>query len=843
MKLVTDDSTLWYFPPDDSDDIPRYAIQSAKQGLYEKFIPMIKDDVVTVIEKGNKFSINLLQFQIGLVEKKNKTQLDNFLKEWNAGLDFLNKKESGEFEINYTEDDHGGDLQESPSHDIPEEHSLKSHLKDHETDFLEERELSLRFLTWNLHGAAIYNTETDLSQLFMDDLEEKFDIYFVAFQEIVPLSAKNLRSSPIPIDNWIKKILDIIGDDFKVLRTNKLLGLASILIIKDELSLNFRDLEIGSIGTGILNFYGNKGAIATSFKIQDFEFAFLNCHFAAGESESFLLKRRRELQGVKNYIKLPRSTGSLVSSDKSILFDVDEVDTILKTIDLESDEETDDQDDNEDNEENQQEASNEGSKENANDKQDQKIDEISDKSKTSGSVTPEDYDGDKNIIFIGGDLNYRITASHEIIEALIKEKDYKSLLEYDTLSKEKDQGRILDRFKEGEINFPPTYKINDVTGEYVQDRKPSYTDRIFVSESKYTKIKDYRSSQITLSDHKPVISDYSITLPIINNQNRNEIVRSYLKKVDDHENNSKRTTFKIDSLENKVEVPILTSTTIEVRITNNGDYKSYWEVIDSVETTDKKFPGKHVSGRVEPIKGVLPKAATQVLKITVTLPIGCKKYERTLILRGYNSQDYFITCTFVAKSSYFGSSIDELSGHGGHTGIPKPLYTLINYLTSNIVVDMFDETKLNFTHELEKKIIKSIDSDEELSVKDLEKADSTIDGSSSRAVSRVLLLLLRNLDGGIVSSDLSTFLLSSYKNDQDVLEKILESLPALRANVLIYLSSFLRLCIDSGISKDEIFKKFEAILLEVPKQRKRDYVLGRTNYERLRRDFLQKLLG
>lgn len=829
MKLITDESILWYFPPDDDDDIPRYAIQSAKKELYEKFIPMIKDDVLTTTEKNGKFGINLVQYHIGSVEKKDKKQLDEFLKEWKAGLNFLKRKESGDFDV------------ESIEHD--EEHSLKAHLRENEPNFLEEKPLSIRYLTWNLHGSPIYNTETDLSQLFINDKDEKFDVYFIAFQEIVPLSAKNLRSSPVPIENWIKKILSIIGDDYKVLRTNKLLGLASVLIIKDELTLNFRDVEIGSIGTGILNYYGNKGAISTTLKIHDFNIGFLNCHFAAGEKEQFLIKRRREFNGIKTYIKLPHANGSLISSDKSILFDVDEVDEMLKGVELESDEESEEKDlpsdetktDHPKSEIEQPAIENQGKPLEA------KTDTLSRPETNSPS---NEIDHDKNIIFIGGDLNYRVNASHEIIKALVKEKDYSSLLDYDTLKDEKDKGRILDQYLEGKIDFPPTYKIDEETGDYVEDRKPSYTDRIFISKSTYAKINNYQSYlNITLSDHRPVVSDFEITLPIINNSKRNEIVKKYLKEVDDHENNSKRTFFEIDSLENRVEIPILTSTTIEVKITNTGDCKSYWEIIDSVETTDKKFPGKHVSGRVEPVKGVLPKTGTQVLKITATLPIGCKKYERTLIFRGYNSQDYFITCTFVAKSSYFGSSIDELNAHGGHTGIPKPLYTLINYLTNNIVSDMFDETKLNFTHELEKKIIKSIDHDEELNRKELEKADYTIDGSSSRAVSRVLLLLLRNLDGGIVSSDLSTFLLTNHKNDQDVLEKILENLPALRANVLIYISSFLRLCIENGIPKDVIFRKFENILLEVPKQRKRDYVLGRTNYEKLRKEFLLKLLG
>ncbi|CCH42318.1 Inositol polyphosphate 5-phosphatase OCRL-1 [Wickerhamomyces ciferrii] len=847
MELITDDSILWYFPPDDKGDIPRYAIQSQGSKNYEKIIPMIKDDVIELVEDKDNLVLSLLNWQIGKVDMKEKQKVDGFMKHWNKGLVFLEQKENNEFEIDDDDDEQGNDLGDS----------LKSHLLQNESKFIHPKKLKFRYLTWNIHGQDLYNTDQDLSELFLND--EQIDIYFIAFQEVIPLNAKNLRSSSEPINNWIAKILSIIGSDYKPIQTNKLLGLGSILIIRNELSINFKNLSIDSIGTGILNFYGNKGGIITSFDIYDYKLALLNVHFAAGEKKEFLVKRRKELQGIKNYIKLPNSNGNLINDDKSILFDVDDVDKLTNGVELESDDEEDEEDEmsklsGEDIESvDKSEGKSEGK---TDDKADDQTEDTSDtqdttdKSKDEKSVSPpvnnKFIDGDKNIIFIGGDLNYRINASNEIIQQLLNEKDHKSLLDYDTLTQERDLGRILDGFQEGKINFPPTYKINDSSpnqGEFVTDRKPSYTDRILVSQSKHVELLSYKSPNINISDHRPVIADYNIQIPIINNEERNDIVTKYLKKIDDLENNLHKTEFQITNLESKIEIPILTSSTIEIEIKNIGNWKSYWEIIDSVETQDLKFPGKKISSKIEPIKGVLPKSATQLIKISTTLPIGCKKFEKTLILRGYNSQDHFITCTFHAKPSFFGSSIDELNLEGQTTGIPKPIYTLINYLTNHIISDMFDETKLNFTHELEKKLIKSIDNNEDLNLKELEKADTVINGSSSRAVSRVLFLLLRNLDGGIVSSDLSTFLLNGHKDDQDILEKILESLPPLRANVLIYLSSFLRLCIEFGISKDDIFKKFENILLEVPKQRKRDYMFGRTNYEKLRRDFLEKLLG
>lgn len=862
IELHTNSSILYYFAPDDEQDIPRYAIQSNKQKLYEKFIPLIPEDKLSVqaSEDGKLLSLALQGYSLGSIDIKDKDKIDKFLKIWNDGLQFLKTKELKYKEFEEVE--------------IADQNSLQLHLKERESEFLHEGKLKLRFVSWNLHGDELFKSKNDdISELFLKDGVD-LDIYFVSFQETVPLSAKNLRSSSVPIDKWSKKILDIIdpgaSDKYKVLQTNKLLGLASILIIKSELFINFKDVEIDSIGTGIMNFYGNKGAILTNFKFNDFNFSFLDCHFAAGEKETFLVKRRKELHGVATYMPLVKSAGSLVGNvdESGVFFDVEELEGFMKNVDLESDEDDLDQEDEKTSEESSEDKGDDEAKEHKKEKdeKDEKVqkpeeevneekEEKPEKQKLVRKPPPEEnkeeeveseeggqYDFNKNIIFLGGDLNYRISSDPETVKKLIKSKDYKELLSMDTLSMEKEKGRILKNFEEGTITFPPTYKFDLTSKDYDNERIPSYTDRIFHSKSDYVSIDSYSSPEIYLSDHKPVIKDFTINkISVVNNDERNSIVKSYLKKLDDAENYSKKPSITIESLENVMEIPSLTNSTMEIKINNIGNCKLYWEIIDSVEHQETKFPDRPVTSKIEQKKGIMPKHSSQILKINTTLPIGCSKFEKTLVLRVYKLQDFFITCTFIAKKSYFGCSIDELNGDA-HTGIPKPIYTLINYLNSRIINDMFDETKLNFTHELEKRIIRLIDNDNELDAEDLKQADRSIDGSSSRAVARVLLLLLRNLDGGIVSSDLSTYLLTNFEKSHDVLERVLESLPPLRANVLIYLSSFLRLCIENGINREEIYAKFANLLIEVPKMRKRDFMLNRTNYEKLRKEFLEKLI-
>jgi hypothetical protein len=68
---------------------------------------------------------------------------------------------------------------------------------------------------------------------------------------------------------------------------------------------------------------------------------------------------------------------------------------------------------------------------------------------------------------------------------------------------------LYKHLKESPINFPPTYKFNHRTGEYMKDytkvsRFPGYADRIFYSNMKYYK-GTYTSLFVKGSDHMPIM--------------------------------------------------------------------------------------------------------------------------------------------------------------------------------------------------------------------------------------------------------------------------------------------------------------------------------------------------
>jgi len=91
------------------------------------------------------------------------------------------------------------------------------------------------------------------------------------------------------------------------------------------------------------------------------------------------------------------------------------------------------------------------------------------------------------------------------------QKKFGAILEHDQCTAAKKGGRILEKYSEKQIDFPPTYKYTKGTNEFnltepAHKRNPAYTDRIYFSDPNQAMndcIYDY-SSEFSASDHKPV---------------------------------------------------------------------------------------------------------------------------------------------------------------------------------------------------------------------------------------------------------------------------------------------------------------------------------------------------
>ncbi|GFR72842.1 inositol polyphosphate 5-phosphatase K [Elysia marginata] len=133
---------------------------------------------------------------------------------------------------------------------------------------------------------------------------------------------------------------------------------------------------------------------------------------------------------------------------------------------------------------------------------------------------------DHDYVFWIGDMNFRLDdISRDQVLQLIQNRDYQALLEHDQLSMVREERLIFDKFQEGAISFPPSYKFDNGTDVYDTSEKkrvPAYTDRILYlyHNTDYGPLKlnadvmSYRSHPIyKSSDHRPVSAIIAFSVP------------------------------------------------------------------------------------------------------------------------------------------------------------------------------------------------------------------------------------------------------------------------------------------------------------------------------------------
>ncbi|CCW59987.1 unnamed protein product [Phytomonas sp. EM1] len=130
----------------------------------------------------------------------------------------------------------------------------------------------------------------------------------------------------------------------------------------------------------------------------------------------------------------------------------------------------------------------------------------------------EDFD----FTIFGGDLNYRINGTRSAIESIVeRHRNIRSILiNNDQLTQERAKKAVFHHFKEGRINFRPTYKyeihpsgsiiLNERNFSRKKMRMPAYCDRILFkkthgSSAGHVTVRLYTDVPgVYTSDHRPV---------------------------------------------------------------------------------------------------------------------------------------------------------------------------------------------------------------------------------------------------------------------------------------------------------------------------------------------------
>ncbi|KAJ3480254.1 hypothetical protein NLG97_g8114 [Lecanicillium saksenae] len=190
---------------------------------------------------------------------------------------------------------------------------LEENLKSNEAKYCQFDDLSLMVMTWNAGASTPHSlrySEGDAS-FFQEFVQTSGspDILVFGFQELVDLEDKTatakrfLKSSKKKdsSDNehmshryrdWRDFLLKTLDDYapqghlYQLLYNAPLVGLFTCIFVKSSLQGRIRNLQGAEVKRGMGGLHGNKGAIAVRFQIDDSSLCFVNCHLAAGQTQT-----------------------------------------------------------------------------------------------------------------------------------------------------------------------------------------------------------------------------------------------------------------------------------------------------------------------------------------------------------------------------------------------------------------------------------------------------------------------------------------------------------------------------------------------------------------------------
>ncbi len=276
---------------------------------------------------------------------------------------------------------------------------------------------------------------------------------------------------------------------------------------------------------------------------------------------------------------------------------------------------------------------------------------------------------DHDMVYWLGDLNYRIADmdAAEVKESL-KANELKELMASDQFFQQRAMRKIFVGYREGEINFPPTYKFDPGTNDWDSSEKaraPAWTDRI-LWRGDHTQQTTYRSHMsLTISDHKPVSSVFRADMKVVDRAAYRRVYEDVMKKLDRLENEFlPQVTVETTEVTFDGEVRFLEPRVRSLTVANTGQVPVQFEFIRKLDDEAISKPWL----TVEPASGfVMPGEKADVsIEVLVdrrtagALNCGKDQLYDILVLHLVGGKDIFVTVSGEYHRSCFGSSIDAL---------------------------------------------------------------------------------------------------------------------------------------------------------------------------------------
>ena len=410
---------------------------------------------------------------------------------------------------------------------------VKSNINEQREDFSDIEKIKIFVATWN-------TASTDPSKIFTINLDSLLipkdpklvpEIYFVGFQEVVKLNAKNIIVTgedklQIILNEWDNKIHDSlqkIGKYKKLVRMN-LVGINFFAYVLESKFDKVKNFSKKIVKTGFGGTTGNKGSCVINFDYENTSISVACSHLVANNKN----KRLKELEYILNLKLNTFYNPDKINNNNKLS---EEQDLIIQSL-----EEIMSQDD---------ESSKSASINLLNSPTINSSQKLENQNSNNDSLLFKDSD----IWIIFGDLNFRVDMEYEEFSDFIKKgNSWDKLLDYDQFVKYQLASlSSMENIQEDVIKFAPTYKyiINSDEYDYTPKKKilsspqkekenenmhksgkkrnPSWCDRIFYKKNSYVtkdgkkiitglEYNNVMDKNFQSSDHRPVYDIFEVII-------------------------------------------------------------------------------------------------------------------------------------------------------------------------------------------------------------------------------------------------------------------------------------------------------------------------------------------
>ncbi|KAJ5469846.1 hypothetical protein N7530_007203 [Penicillium desertorum] len=206
---------------------------------------------------------------------------------------------------------------------------LDARMQARDVEFCNFREIKAVVMTWNAGAATPGSVRTHP--------EDPPEIVVFGFQELVDLENKKITAKSLLLGSkkkengekehmsrqyrvWIDHLSRSLHEcmpleeSYVLLHTANMVGLFTCVFVKHKERHNIKNVNASEIKRGMGGLHGNKGALVLRFVLDDSSLCFVNCHLAAGQTQT--ANRNNDIAAILEAESLPVENSMTLRTDQ-----------------------------------------------------------------------------------------------------------------------------------------------------------------------------------------------------------------------------------------------------------------------------------------------------------------------------------------------------------------------------------------------------------------------------------------------------------------------------------------------------------------------------------------------